>query len=52
MRGRASSIAFVVAICLALGMGVGVVMLLRPDATGDFGPSAAAAGRDGGLPAF
>ncbi|HXX68970.1 MAG TPA: hypothetical protein VEK07_17415 [Polyangiaceae bacterium] len=52
LRGRAHAIAFVMAICLALGLGVAVVMLLRPDSGGDVGPSAAAAGRDGGLPAF
>jgi hypothetical protein len=53
-RGHASSVAFFVAICLALGLGVGVVMFLRPEAR-DFGPSAAAgptARHDGGLPEF
>jgi hypothetical protein len=52
LRDRASSIVFFVAICLALGLGAGLVMLLRPD-TGGFGPSAAAATTpDAGSPAF
>lgn len=51
IRDRASSVVFFVAICLALGLGAGLVMFLRPDAA-EFGPSAAATARDGGSPTF
>jgi len=51
LRAHAYSLAFFVAICLALGLGAGLVMFLRPDSEG-IGPSAAATSHDGGSPTF